>query len=377
MPLSSAMLLPPRESLPPNSAALVFSIAILLFLCVCALSPSTAQAQGFGAAPVVVATAERRALAPVAWYPAKLIPRRQAQVSAEAAGRIEHIVEVGSVVEAQDEVARIDDTLAAQQLIEDEAEVASSQARLGYLDAEVRRLERLLGQQIETRSRLDAAIQDREVGRNELRAARARLDTTLERLARHRVRAPFAGKVVERSARTGEWAQNGQAMVHLIDTDSLEVQAYAPLAALELVSENDDLPIKGASFEALAKVRAIVPVAAEDRLGIYEVRLAIELPGLGIGQNVQVALPTALAREVVAIPRDALVVRRNGTSVFRIDDDNKAERVEVTTGIADGDLIEVDGIANGDRVVIRGSERLRSGQSVEVIDDSDKKEPPA
>ncbi|MBF2760524.1 MAG: efflux RND transporter periplasmic adaptor subunit [Ectothiorhodospiraceae bacterium AqS1] len=349
----------------------------MLFLCVCALSPSTAQAQGFGAAPVVVATAERRALAPVAWYPAKLIPRRQAQVSAEAAGRIEHIVEVGSVVEAQDEVARIDDTLAAQQLIEDEAEVASSQARLGYLDAEVRRLERLLGQQIETRSRLDAAIQDREVGRNELRAARARLDTTLERLARHRVRAPFAGKVVERSARTGEWAQNGQAMVHLIDTDSLEVQAYAPLAALELVSENDDLPIKGASFEALAKVRAIVPVAAEDRLGIYEVRLAIELPGLGIGQNVQVALPTALAREVVAIPRDALVVRRNGTSVFRIDDDNKAERVEVTTGIADGDLIEVDGIANGDRVVIRGSERLRSGQSVEVIDDSDKKEPPA
>jgi len=70
---------------------------------------------------------------------------------------------------------------------------------------------------------------------------------------------------------------------------------------------------------------------------------------------------------VTVIPRDSLVLRRSGVSVFRILDDNTAERVKVTTGMAEGDLIEVQGdIQPGDRVVIRGGERLRAGQEVEV-----------
>jgi len=43
------------------------------------------------------------------------------------------------------------------------------------------------------------------------------------------------------------------------------------------------------------------------------------------------------------------------------------ERVSVTTGIAQGPLIAVEGsLAAGDRVVIRGAERLRPGQTVTV-----------
>ena len=337
------------------------------------------SAQGFGPAPVILVTAERRVLAPVAWYPARVISRNQARIAAEATGRIEHIVEVGTVVEPKDEVARIDDALLRQSLIEDEAAVAREQARLNYLDAEVRRLERLLADNIETRSRLDAAISDREVGRSELRAAKARLDTTLERLARHRIRAPFAGTITERLQHTGEWAQSGQAVMHIVDTTSLEVQTWAPLSALVFVHKNDELQVKtsSSSLEILSEVRAIFPVPGEDRLGIYELRLSIESSDLEIGQSVRVALPTSIAREVVAVPRDALIVRREGTSVFRIDEENLAERVMVVTGIAEGDLIEVDGVAAGDRVVIRGGERLRPGQSVEVIDMGDETKPPA
>ena len=63
-----------------------------------------------------------------------------------------------------------------------------------------------------------------------------------------------------------------------------------------------------------------------------------------------------------------LVLRRDGTTVYRIDAEGLAQRVGVTTGIAVGELIEVDGIASGDRVVIRGGERLRPGQNVTIIE---------
>jgi hypothetical protein len=79
-------------------------------------------------------------------------------------------------------------------------------------------------------------------------------------------------------------------------------------------------------------------------------------------------VPTAKPRKVLAIPRDALVLRRDGTTVYRVDAEGLAQRVPVTTGIAVGPLIEVDGIQSGDRVVIRGGERLRPGQSVTIIE---------
>ena len=82
----------------------------------------------------------------------------------------------------------------------------------------------------------------------------------------------------------------------------------------------------------------------------------------------RVALPTDAPRQVLAIPRDALVLRRSGTSVYRVNGDNKAENVPVQVGIAAGDLVEVNGkLDPGDKVVIRGSERLRPGQDVSII----------
>ena len=59
------------------------------------------------------------------------------------------------------------------------------------------------------------------------------------------------------------------------------------------------------------------------------------------------------------------MLRRDGTTVFRILADNSAERISVETGIAEDDFIEVIGaVRPGDAIVIRGGERLRAGQQV-------------
>jgi len=67
-------------------------------------------------------------------------------------------------------------------------------------------------------------------------------------------------------------------------------------------------------------------------------------------------------------PRDALVLRHNGSFVFRINTENKAERIEVEIGDSSGELVSVSGaLAEGDRVAIRGAENLREGADVKII----------
>jgi len=68
------------------------------------------------------------------------------------------------------------------------------------------------------------------------------------------------------------------------------------------------------------------------------------------------------------VPRDALVLRQNGSFVFRINADNKAEQVKVEIGDSSGELIAVHGdLAEGDRVAIRGAENLSQGTEVKIL----------
>ena len=337
-----------------------------LLLAALLAAPAAAQSgNGAPPAPVVVAPAERRDLAPLTWYPGTVISRNQARVAAEVQGRLEWVAEVGAAIAEGETAARLDDALFAQALAEHEAAVAREQARLTYLDAQVERLKTLVTQNTATRSRLDEAVAERDIARSELRAVRARLTLTREQLQRTRIQAPFGGIVTQRFRQTGEWAKSGEAVVRLVDAESLEVQTWIPVAALAFVREGGELALRASPHQASGRVRAIVPVG-DNRSRLYELRLEIEDESWPVGQDLRVAVPTAAARTVTAVPRDALVLRRDGAAVFRIDENDIAERVAVRAGIAEGAFIEVDGIAPGDRVVIRGGERLRPGQAVSV-----------
>ena len=204
---------------------------------------------------------------------------------------------------------------------------------------------------------------------SDLEIARARLAQVQDELDRTRVTAPFPGVVVERRVQAGERVSPGTAIVRLVDPDRLEVVARAPLAYYRYVQPGDELAIVIGEDETLpAPLRTVVSIGDEFN-HVFELRLDVTEP-LPIGQTVRVTIPTANVREVLAVPRDALVLRGDGTSVFIVDEENKARRIRVVTGIGSGDLIEVRGpVSDGDRVVVRGNERLRADQDVRIMDD--------
>jgi RND family efflux transporter MFP subunit len=327
-----------------------------------------APAPGMRAAPVVVAQAKATTLAPVTWVAGTVISRDDAKLATEVEGRLKKVLDVGVRVKEGQVVATVDNTFVDLRIEELKAAVERERARLVFLREEVKRLQRLAKQNNAAQTLLEQTQADREIAHNELEIARTRLRQAEEEKWRHQIRAPFDGVIAERYLQAGERVAEGDAVVRLIDPRAMEVQARVPLKSINFVNENSKVNLQVNAPEIIeGTVRVIVPVG-DERSRLMDLRIIFTGANWRIGQPVRVALPTAAPKEVIAVPRDALVLRRSGTSIYRVNGDSKAENIPVQVGIASGDLVEVSGNLNpGDDVVIRGSERLRPGQDVKVI----------
>lgn len=318
------------------------------------------------AAPVVVEQAELRLLAPITWVAGSVVSRNEAQLAAEVAGRLLKVADEGTMLAAGATVARIDDVLPKVDVAEAEAALAREQANLAFLKREMERLQQLAQQNNAALAQLEKTSADHDIATSTLAAAAARLNLARERLARTVIKAPFAGVVATRLKRAGEWVGAGDAVVQLVATSDLEIEAVAPLNLRPHLAAGQRLELQSDSGNGVGRIRAVVPVA-DSRSRLLTLRIDLVEGAWAVGQPLRVALPSAKPREVLSVSRDALILRRSGASLFKVGDDNMAQPVAVETGMAVGSYIEVSGpLQAGDRVVIRGNERLRPGQAVDV-----------
>ena len=99
-----------------------------------------------------------------------------------------------------------------------------------------------------------------------------------------------------------------------------------------------------------------------------ELRVRVPASAGYVGDAAKVFIPEAEPRDVLAVPRDALVLREDNTYIFKVDRKSNAQRIAVETGTEDGTLVEVKGpLVPGDRVIVRGAERLEAGEKVRPI----------
>jgi RND family efflux transporter MFP subunit len=200
-----------------------------------------------------------------------------------------------------------------------------------------------------------------------LAQAQANYQRSQYQFAHSDIRAPFAGRVVARLINAGEYATPGKAVVRLVDIGSLEVSVQSPIDAARYIAEGSDLTVVIQNKPIQAKVRAIVPVGDVASRTI-EVRIALPSGAGFVGDAAKVFLPSAPPHDVVAVPRDALVLREENTYVFKVDRKSQAQRIAVETGAEEGALVEIKGLVSpGERVIVRGAERLEAGQKVRAI----------
>jgi RND family efflux transporter MFP subunit len=326
-----------------------------------------AFAQAPPPAAVETAPVEKRELAPHVTVTGQVRSRAAADLSAAVGGRLAWVAEPGTRVGKGGVVARLDTDELKLQEREQVARVRRGEISQAQLAREAERLKGL-GTAV-SRNALEQAEANRDLAAADLEIARATLSQIQDRLARAELRTPFGGVVSERIKRAGEEVARGESVVRLLDPETLEIRLFLPLRHVRAIKPGDKVKVKFDGGEGSGRVRGIVP-AGDPRSQSFEV--LVDLPParerLPSGSVIQVELPLGEPHALMAVPRDALIIRAEGLAVYRVGPDNKVQRMTVTTGISDGDWIAVEGqLLISDTVVVRGGENLHDGATVKVI----------
>jgi RND family efflux transporter MFP subunit len=212
-----------------------------------------------------------------------------------------------------------------------------------------------------------------------------------DRMYKYTMRSPFDGYVVAEYTEVGAWINKGDQVAEVIEIAPIEVTVSVPenyitglqatMAANEAKNQPTQADVRVDSLGGdvvVGQVTRIVP-QADLRSRTFPVKVQVANPLLGsshmlkAGMLGHVTLPVEAARPSTLVPKDALVLTGGNATVFVALADPKTKQatvrpVPVKLGMSQGSQIQVFGdLKAGDRVVTRGNERIRPGQTVEII----------
>jgi RND family efflux transporter MFP subunit len=321
----------------------------------------------FPPAKVEIAIAELREMAPVVEVPGTVVSKNDSRVAAEVRGVLVWLAEVGDAVADGGTIARIDPRLMQVEVKRARANVGSLQADHDYRERQLVRTEELAAKNSASATLVDEARALRDQAVYELAEARAQLERAEVDLNRTEIRAAFSGHVTERLASVGEFIDVGEDVIRFVDTRRIEISLPAPLTLTPFVEAGQMIRVRYGDIEREHPVRTVVPVGdAVSRM--VEIRLSADGGDWLVGSPVQVSLPSAETLSMVAVPRDALVERGGRSYIYKVMDDGTAKQIMADVRMIVGLWVGIaEGIEVGDKVIIRGAERLSDGQALDVI----------
>ncbi len=291
-----------------------------------------------------------------------LEPIRQTWVAAQVAGQV---VEVAAAehapIRAQGVLVRLDPALAEADRIR--AEAAHRLARV-----ELERQQTLGNQSVASKAELDRALSNERAAYAALLEARTRLEYTV-------IRAPFDGWVNALDLDPGTYVQPGTKVAQVLDFARIEVEVLVSdrqIAALEKGAKAQVRidALGNAPFEGtLARVGR----ASEDESGRFPVVVVLENEAGRLAPGMVARVELALgAVPSIRVPARALLREFELDYVFVVDESDTARRVRIAAQPVPfrPDQVEVlEGLADGDRVVVSGLAPLRAGMRVRVRQD--------
>lgn len=197
-----------------------------------------------------------------------------------------------------------------------------------------------------------------------LKAEVERLEVELSKKA---VKSPFDGIIIKKHIETGEWLAPGTTVAVIGKDDFADVIAEVPESIVAYVKKGMDVRVITGGSEMTGKVFSIVPKGdVLTRTIPVKVRIRNET-GLVEGMEARLILPAGHKEKAMIVPRDAVITVFGNTVVF-VAADSKAKMIPVKvagyTGMNAG--VHGEGLRAGMKVVIKGNERLKDGQPVNV-----------
>jgi len=367
---------------------LLFAALIILLWWFWPSKPDSAQMGGgrfgdMGPVPVRVATVnqgdfpvELKALGTVTAYNTVNIRSR---VDGEL---VKLLFKDGQQVKAGDLLAVIDPRAYKIALQQAQGALQERQAQLRNAELDLKRYRGLYDEDSIAKQTLDTQEALVNQYRGGLKSLQADVATARLNLDFTQVRAPISGRLGIRQADVGNLLSSGDALPLVVITQTLPIAVMFTLPEAELPAVVQQLR-GGETLTVEAWDRSEKLKLAEGELESVDnlidtatgtiklkARFANAEELLFPNQFVNVRLRVKTLQDVTLMPSAALQFGASGTFAYVVDADDKVQLTPISIGASDGVVTVVEqGLKPGDRLVQEGTDRLRSGNKVEVISD--------
>ncbi len=338
---------------------------------------------------VVLATVENKGLSPALFGIGTVEARYTYKIGPTFAGRVKHLdVHVGDRVKAGQVLGKIDpvdldERIKAQNaaLKRANAQLSEAQARKDYAQIQASRYDQLL----KARSTSEEVVATKQ---QELLVAEAGLTAAREELSRVRSEqaaleaqrsnlsliAPVDGLVVSRDADPGTTVVAGQAVVELIDPNTIWVNVrFDQIRAQGLAAGlSARITLRSqAGKQHVGRVLRVEPLAdavTEETLAkIVFDKIPDPMPPIGELAEVTISLPTLAAAPV--IPNAAIRHIDGRLGVWQVTNgDLRFTRISLGTADLEGHVQVREGLKIGDKVVAYSENTLNKRSRIHVVD---------
>jgi HlyD family secretion protein len=320
---------------------------------------------------VSVIRAQKVVLAEKVFAPGSVVAREDIVISPEIEGMrlVELLVNEGENVAQGQVLARLSRDVLETQMAQNEAALKRATASETEANAALARSRSLTRTGAGSEATLEQRILASQVARAQVEEAQARKRELDWRLSRTEIRAPVAGVIARRNARIGQIASGlGEAMFRLVARGELDLDAEVTeqsFARLNLGQEAFITLADGTDLKG--KVRLIGgQIDANARTGRVKIALDPGSPAR-VGNFGQAQIVTERS-ETVAVPLSALLFARGEVSAQIVENGRILTR-KVRTSLTESGMIGImDGIREGESVVLRAGSFLREGDQVRPLD---------
>ncbi len=354
--------------------------ALLLFLSLLSCQPPAGETgkeeESFSVAPVKVFKVRRQKISEKLLFTGVIEAWKKINITPDIGGKIAKIhVEEGERVEKGQLLAEMDTRAIRLQL--EQAEAALAVAEASYRDAQ-KNMERM------KRLEKEDAVSDQEYEKiklafdladAQLKQAKAALNLARYNLDVSLMKAPFSGVIASRNAEVGDVINPmmggfspTSGVLTLMDFSRVKIEIDVSHRDIVRIQKGQVARLRVTTFpDKFFQGRvSIVNITANPITKKFRVEVMVDNPNLVLRPNTfgEVSLEVSTHENALVIPQKAVLENKYA---FRIKDNNRVERVDLTLGLQNSDQIEVvSGLKEGDLVVVEGNFGLEDGTEIEI-----------
>jgi membrane fusion protein, multidrug efflux system len=323
-------------------------------------------------------------------------PLASVTVRTQINGQLQEIAfQEGQLVRKDDFLAQIDPRPYEAALAQAEGALQKDQALLKDAETNLERYQKLAEKNSIAKQQVDTQAALVQQYRGTVMADQGQVDAAKLNIAYCHITAPLTGRVGLRQIDVGNYAQVSDAggIVAITQLDPISVLFTLPEdrlpAVMKRLSAGAELPVVAFNRTGTTKLAEGKLTAVDNEInastGTIKLRAQFENADNALFPNqfVNVQIKVDTVPGAVLAPQAAILRGSAGTFVYLAKDDKTVAMRPVKLGVSQGDNVEiVEGLAEGDKIVIDGTDKLREGTKIKMPgaapdkDSSDKKQRP-